>query len=106
MAVEIVPYMYDVNTVKYAVRVAVTGRYIADNCETVQEAERCRAEYLRNMHFKDDNQKSVELLDMACRILAMELPGCEDAAWEVAKIDPLLSKDVTKEDWLVFARSR
>lgn len=47
---EIVPCLYDVNTVEYAVKDIATGRYIVEGCETVADAEIERDIYLDEMH--------------------------------------------------------
>lgn len=39
MAYEIVPIMYDVNTVEFAVKNTVTGRYEVEGCHTIGDAE-------------------------------------------------------------------
>lgn len=43
---EIVPVMYDVNTVEFAVKDTATGRYVAEGCRDVRDAEDKRDRYL------------------------------------------------------------
>lgn len=51
---EIVPCMYDCNTVEFAVKDVATGRYVAEGCATVDEAERERDAYLAEMYRLND----------------------------------------------------
>lgn len=51
---EIVPYMYDCNTVEFAVKDIHTGRYIEEGCSTILEAEQERDRYLAEMHAMND----------------------------------------------------
>ena len=47
---KIVPYMYDANTVEFAVKDTTTGRYIVEGCAPSTEAEAERDAYLAEMH--------------------------------------------------------
>lgn len=54
MTIQVVPYLYDANTVEFAVKDTVTGRYIVEGCSTIAEAEIERDAYLAEMHRFND----------------------------------------------------
>lgn len=51
---EIVPYLYDVNTIEYAIKDTVTGRYIVEGCRDMADAEDELETYLSEMHAFND----------------------------------------------------
>lgn len=53
--------------------------------------------------YKQDLKKSRECIALALAVVGIGGEGYEAAAWAVAKDDPLLNKDVTKEAWLAWA---
>ena len=54
--------------------------------------------------YAQDLETSRECIALALAVVEIGGEGYEAAAWSVAKSDPLLNKDATKEAWLVWAQ--
>ena len=53
--------------------------------------------------YEQDEKISRECIALALAVVSIGGEGYEDAAWAVAKSDPLLNANATKEAWLEWA---
>jgi hypothetical protein len=54
--------------------------------------------------YEQDQKTSRECINLAIAVMRIGGEGHEDAAWSVARSDPLLNPEATKEAWLSWAR--